>query len=189
MPWLLESPIWQCDQNFVQPTNKENISYRNVFLSLMSIFNIGTIFVIPFLRIIHLPLPQTWQYHSIFSPILQIQAYKYYLFKYLIWGGLCQKNVSKARTSNYLPRYLWYVISCPCPWYLLLAQQSPCSSVIHSYRSSCKHAASLKDTHLPIIIYHPYKISYVIRYFARKIWTLHSRLPYVQEQAILMAFY
>ena len=27
-----------------------------------------------------------------------------------------------ARTSNYIPQYLWYEITCPCPWYLLLTQ-------------------------------------------------------------------
>ena len=38
---------------------------------------------------------------------------------------LCQKQVSRVGTSNYIPQYLWDVITCPCPWYLLLAQHSP----------------------------------------------------------------
>ena len=29
-----------------------------------------------------------------------------------------QKQVSWAGTSNYIPQYLWDVITCPCPWYL-----------------------------------------------------------------------
>ena len=28
---------------------------------------------------------------------------------------MCQKQVSKAWTSNYIPQYLWDVIICPCP--------------------------------------------------------------------------
>ena len=30
----------------------------------------------------------------------------------------------RAWTSNYIPQYLWDVITCPCPWYLLLAEHS-----------------------------------------------------------------
>ena len=42
----------------------------------------------------------------------------------IIWGVLCQKQISRAQTSNYIPQKLWDVITCPCPWYLLLAQHS-----------------------------------------------------------------
>ena len=70
----------------------------------------------------------------------------------LDWGVLCQQQVSRAWTSNYIPHYLWDVINCPvlycgvrnghqrqihciphylwdiitcpCPLYLLLAQHS-----------------------------------------------------------------
>ena len=41
-----------------------------------------------------------------------------------ISGVLCQKQVSRAGTSNYIIPYLWDVITCPCPWYLLLTQNS-----------------------------------------------------------------
>ena len=34
-----------------------------------------------------------------------------------------QKQVSRTGTSNYIPQYLWDVITCPFPWYLLLAQR------------------------------------------------------------------
>ena len=37
------------------------------------------------------------------------------------WGVLCQKQVS----NNHIPQFLWDVITCPCPWYLLLAQHFP----------------------------------------------------------------
>ena len=39
-------------------------------------------------------------------------------------GVLCQKQVSMAGTSNYILQILWDVITCPCPWYLLLEQLS-----------------------------------------------------------------
>ena len=39
-----------------------------------------------------------------------------------MWGVLCQKQVSRAWISNYIPQNLWDVITFPCPWYLLLAK-------------------------------------------------------------------
>ena len=41
---------------------------------------------------------------------------------YTIWGVLYQKQVSRAKINNYIPQILWEVITCPCPWYLLLTQ-------------------------------------------------------------------
>ena len=41
-----------------------------------------------------------------------------------IWGRVWQNQVSRAGTSNYIPQILWDVITCPCPWYLLLTQKS-----------------------------------------------------------------
>ena len=35
-----------------------------------------------------------------------------------------KKQVSRAGSSNYIPQYLWDVITCPCPWYLLLTNKS-----------------------------------------------------------------
>ena len=40
------------------------------------------------------------------------------------WGVLCQKQVSRAGTSNYMPHILWGVITCAYPLYLLQAQHS-----------------------------------------------------------------
>ena len=64
-----------------------------------------------------------------------------------IWGVLCQKLVSRAGTSNYIPHFLWDVITCPCPWYLLLAQhpwfivaimqQMPCDNCGDCFIDGC----------------------------------------------------
>ena len=37
---------------------------------------------------------------------------------------LWQKQVSRGGASNYISQILWDVITCPCPWYLLLAQHT-----------------------------------------------------------------
>ena len=58
----------------------------------------------------------------------------------MVSGVLCQKQVPRAGTSNYIPQILWDVITFPCPWYLLLAQQS-------SYTTDgCSIAEVLKKT-------------------------------------------
>ena len=38
----------------------------------------------------------------------------------IIWWIVCQKQVSRARTNNYIPHYLCGVITNPWPYYLLL---------------------------------------------------------------------
>ena len=38
----------------------------------------------------------------------------------IMWWLVCQKQVSRAGTSNHIPQYLWDVITCPCPTNLLL---------------------------------------------------------------------
>ena len=43
---------------------------------------------------------------------------------FFIWGFVYQKQVSRAGTCNCIPQYLWDVVTCPCPWYLLLAHKS-----------------------------------------------------------------
>ena len=35
--------------------------------------------------------------------------------KELKFGVVCQKQVSRAGTSNYIPQILWNVITCSCP--------------------------------------------------------------------------
>ena len=41
----------------------------------------------------------------------------------LIWGPVCQKQVPRAGTNNYIPQILWAVTTCPCPWYLLVPRK------------------------------------------------------------------
>ena len=48
----------------------------------------------------------------------------YIAMTHILWGRVCQNQGSKVGTSNYIPQYLWDVITCPCPWYLLLAHKS-----------------------------------------------------------------
>ena len=48
--------------------------------------------------------------------------------KQYIRGVLCQKQVSRTGTCNYITQYMWDVITCPCPWYLFLAQHSSYNS-------------------------------------------------------------
>ena len=36
------------------------------------------------------------------------------------WWHMNQKQVLRVGTSNYITQYLWNVITCPCPWYLLV---------------------------------------------------------------------
>ena len=40
------------------------------------------------------------------------------------WGLVCQKQVSRVWTSDYIPQYIWDVITCPRPWYQLLTHKS-----------------------------------------------------------------
>ena len=40
------------------------------------------------------------------------------------WLLVSQKQVSKAGTRDYTPQYMWNLITCPCPKYLLLAHKS-----------------------------------------------------------------
>ena len=51
-----------------------------------------------------------------------------------LWIGVFQKQVSRVGTSNYIPQILWDVITCPCPWYLLLAHKS---SYVIGYAVQC----------------------------------------------------
>ena len=48
------------------------------------------------------------------------------------YGLVCQKQVSRAGTSNYIPQYLWDVITCPCPWYFILVHKSSIKAKVKS---------------------------------------------------------
>ena len=60
------------------------------------------------------------------------------------WRVLCQKHASRAGTSNYIPQYLWDVITCPCPLCSLMSHTfSIVSTRIHSvWRTDVRLAAS-----------------------------------------------
>ena len=59
-----------------------------------------------------------------------------------IWKVLWQNQVSRTGTIDYILQYLWDVITCPCPWYLLLKQNwsyeyhTTCDSITFSARRS-----------------------------------------------------
>ena len=55
---------------------------------------------------------------------------------------LYQKQVSRVRTSNYIPLIIDNAIICPCPWYLLLAQHysyRPVWCLLGEFRKNCPH--------------------------------------------------
>ena len=78
-------------------------------------------------------------------------------YVYIIWEVLFQKQVSRAGTSNYIPQILWDVITCPCPWYLLLAQHSsyflnysrvsPYQDGVMLWKPSPYHGSSVNSHH------------------------------------------
>ena len=57
-------------------------------------------------------------------------------------GVLCQKQVSRAGTSNYIPLILWDVITCACPWYLILLHNTT-----HTQKSIWIVRAGIKQHH------------------------------------------
>ena len=70
-------------------------------------------------------------YYSVaFSHLSYQRKFIYVIFK---WRLVCQQQISRAGTSNYIPQYLWNVITCPCPWYLILPQKS--SNELQDYSS------------------------------------------------------
>ena len=76
------------------------------------------------------PLSNVQIYHAISTVSVNRLWYTVYIpwimqtCRALMWGVLCQKQVSWAGKSNYIPQILWDVIICPCPWHLLLARHS-----------------------------------------------------------------
>ena len=68
---------------------------------------------------------------------------------------LCQKQVSRARISNSIPQCLWDVITCPCLWFLLLAQHSWFKHVLISVstRDPCLWAL-FNQSHWDAVLWH-----------------------------------
>ena len=75
----------------------------------------------------NLRMLKTWMLHS-----LKKKWYIYICFTYHNWGMSCQKQISRAGASNYIPQILWDVIT----WYLFLAQH--CSIIPCSYSMTCR---------------------------------------------------
>ena len=61
---------------------------------------------------------------SVYFRMLTIVDMQMYFKSAYEWRLACQKRVSRVWTSNYIPQYLWDVITCLCPWYLLLSHNS-----------------------------------------------------------------
>ena len=62
--------------------------------------------------------------------------------RYEMWSIVpeFQKEVPRAGTSNYTPQIIWDLITCPCPWYLHLAQHRAelcCVQALLVERASC----------------------------------------------------
>ena len=68
--------------------------------------------------------------NSLLQYVLNLESHGWEIIRALVtWRDvkyslrvLCQKQVSRAGTSNYIPQIARSVINCPYPWYLLLAQ-------------------------------------------------------------------
>ena len=50
-----------------------------------------------------------------------------------IWGLMCQKQVSRTRTNNYISQIRWDVITCPCLWGAFCWHKSH-----HLYNIACR---------------------------------------------------
>ena len=62
-----------------------------------------------------------------------------------IWGLASQKQASRVGISNYIPQYLWDVISCPCHLYLLPAHKSSIEVYIILVLTHICHCLFSKD--------------------------------------------
>ena len=55
-----------------------------------------------------------------------VSSHRYWLDKEaeVVRSVVSKAGTSRAGTSNYTPQYLFVIITCPCPWYMLLTQHS-----------------------------------------------------------------
>ena len=77
----------------------------------------------------------------------------YHMLHAVTCGVLCQKQVSRAGSSNYIAQHLWDVITCCCPWYILPAQHYPLLSVMPD------------DSRRSYLIFHPVRLLRINRIF------------------------
>ena len=68
------------------------------------------------------------------------------------WRFVCQTQLSRAVTSNYIPRVLWDAITCHCPWCLLLAHTCSIMNTAHDLLFfvvvSCRAVGFIQISHV-----------------------------------------
>ena len=99
-PWL--------NIGFIDPQTEESLAYRHT----MSTTFVSLLRVIRVVRIVPL--------FNVYVSLRQMCNSK----SVVHMKSVVQKHESRAGASHYIPQCLWDVITCPCPWCLLLAQQS-----------------------------------------------------------------
>ena len=86
-----------------------------------------------------------WQWASLFAIGWLLFTWSYH-FLYTVdrnnWGVFCQKQMSRTETSNYIPQYMWDVITCLRPWDMLLTQHI---SIIPHLGQAMLHPETLND--------------------------------------------
>ena len=65
------------------------------------------------------------------------------------WGLVWLKAASMAGASDCTPQCLWGVITCPCPWYFLLAHKSS-NKTWHSIDNHRLLNITLKSINIPV---------------------------------------
>ena len=60
---------------------------------------------------------------------------------------VCQKQVSRAGISEYIPHYLWDIITCPWSWYLLLAHESSPLMYVYNFDQEIVTCHTLSTKH------------------------------------------
>ena len=62
---------------------------------------------------------RSWSFNNNINCASNLEIWVHCLpFPHALCGLVCQRQVSMAGTSNYIPQILWGVITHPCPWYL-----------------------------------------------------------------------
>ena len=92
-------------------------------------------------------------------------------------GVLCQKQVSMTRTNNYIPQYVWDVITFLCLWFLLLAQ--------HSWISERNHRGfpSQRASNAEICLCHDGIMLHMI-FIVLQEWTMAMRIGKVENRYV-----
>ena len=100
-----------CELLFLLPPFKLLIPHR---LSLWLVM-ISSVSSLTILLVDQSIFPGQWQHPTFFIELWSDSQLPEFTLIY-IWRLVCQKQVSRAGTSNYIPQILWDVITCLCPW-------------------------------------------------------------------------